>query len=188
MSKAVFLDRDGVINRKAPEGEYVTRWEDMVFLPGVVEAIRAVRHAGFLVIVISNQRCVAKGLLSVGDLDSLHRRMCEKLAADGAVINAVYYCPHDSLPPCTCRKPAPGLLLEAARDQHIDLASSWMIGDTAGDVEAGRKAGCKTVRLQEPTEPADPDVDLVASSLADAAAQILQGEELVVPCDRIAGP
>jgi len=174
MSKAVFLDRDGVINRKAPEGEYVTCWEEMVFLPGVAGAIASFRQAGFGVIVVSNQRCVAKGLLKTSELEALHRRMREKLAAEGGVIDAVYYCPHDNQPACHCRKPAPGMLLQAAAERRIDLSESWMIGDSCIDVEAGRAAGCRTVRVQDPDEPGDDRADLTARSLADAADQILK--------------
>jgi D-glycero-D-manno-heptose 1,7-bisphosphate phosphatase len=180
MTKAIFLDRDGVLNKKMPEGQYVTRWEEMRFLPGAAEAIIFFRRAGFRVVVVSNQRCVAKGLLTVQELESMHRRMAEKFASEGATIDAVYYCPHDTEPPCNCRKPAAGLLLEAARAHQIDLGASWMIGDTRGDMEAGRKAGCKTARLQDPNEPADGLADVVASSLLEAAQQILGREEVGV--------
>jgi len=186
MFKAAFLDRDGVINRKAPEGKYVTRWEEMVFLPGVTQAILALRRAGFRIIVISNQRCVAKGLLSVDDLDFLHRRMCETLAADGAVIDAAYYCPHDTQIACTCRKPAPGLLLEAAADHRIDLKVSWMIGDSPSDIEAGRTAGCKTALLQDSQEVHEVLADVVAKSLLEAAQQILKQSEVMMSGSRIA--
>ena len=177
MFKAAFLDRDGVINRKAPEGAYITRWEDMVFLSGVVEGIQALRKAGFRIIVISNQRCVAKGLLTASDLEALNRRMCETLAAQGAVIDAAYFCPHDYDPPCKCRKPAPGLLLDAADDYQIDLKESWMIGDSAIDMAAGRSAGCKTALVQGPEGSTDELVDLVTRSLLEAAQQILKYEE-----------
>ena len=134
MKKAAFLDRDGVINRKAPEGEYVTRWEDMEFLPGTREAIRLLNDAGFLVVVVSNQRCVAKGLITTEELESMHVRMCREFQAAGATIDAVYYCPHDYQPPCGCRKPQPGMLLDAARAHDVQLAASWMIGDSDHDV------------------------------------------------------
>jgi len=179
MNKAAFLDRDGVINRKMPEGQYVTRWEEMSFLPGVAEALILLRRAGFLTIVVSNQRCVAKGLLSVPELESIHHRMREKLSAEGATIDAVYYCPHDSQPPCGCRKPAPGLILKAAREHKIDLKTSWMIGDTAGDMEAGRSVGCKTALLQDSTEPVNHSADLAAPSLLAAAREILRRGEAV---------
>ena len=147
MNKAAFLDRDGVINRKPKEGEYVARWEEMQFLPRVAEAIALLNRANFRVIVVSNQRCVAKGLVTPAELDSIHRQMCNALAHDGAIIDRVYYCPHEVHPPCNCRKPRPGMLLEAARAHRIDLSSSWMIGDSDIDTEAGNDAGCRTARL-----------------------------------------
>jgi D-glycero-D-manno-heptose 1,7-bisphosphate phosphatase len=173
MKKAVFLDRDGVINRKPPEGEYVTRWEDLELLPGVPEAIAALIKARFLVIVVSNQRCVAKGLLTMRELDSIHQRMRDRLAAAGAVITEVYYCPHDAQPPCVCRKPAPGMLFTAARNHEVDLAGSWMVGDADTDVEAGKKAGCRTARILKVGETTRGGADVFAQSLLDAVRQIL---------------
>jgi D-glycero-D-manno-heptose 1,7-bisphosphate phosphatase len=182
MNKAVFLDRDGVINRKPPEGEYVTRWEDLELLPGVAEAIAVLVKAGFLVIVISNQRCVAKGLLTVSELESIHQRMCDKLATGGAVITDVYYCPHDIQPPCDCRKPSPGMLFTAVRDHEVDLAGSWMVGDSDTDVEAGKKAGCRTARILKIGEVARGGADVFAQSLLDAVRQILP---LTAPLEQI---
>src|SRR6266849_3857260 len=173
MKRAVFLDRDGVINRKQPEGQYVTRWEEMQFLPGVPEAIALLTGAGYCVFVVSNQRCVAKGLLTQGELESIHQRMCQELADAGAVITKVYYCPHEREPPCSCRKPAPGMLLTAAQSYDLDLTSSWMIGDSDIDVEAGRNAGCKTVRIVERDEVRNGGADLLAQSLLDAVHQLL---------------
>src|SRR5580698_10604801 len=144
MSRATFLDRDGVINVKAPEGRYVTRWEDVRFLSGVATAIRLLNKAGFRVIVVSNQRCVAKGLVTSAEVEALHRRICRELAELGAGIDAVYFCPHEAEGACDCRKPAPGMLLQAAKEHQIDLSASWMIGDTDADVAAGKNAGCKT--------------------------------------------
>ncbi|MGA7645457.1 MAG: HAD family hydrolase [Terriglobales bacterium] len=174
MNKAAFLDRDGVINRKPPEGQYVTRWDELGFLPGVAHAIAQLNQAGFRVIVVSNQRCVAKGLLTAADLDSIHRRMCIELAAAGAIVDAVYYCPHEKLPPCSCRKPAPGMLLSAAREHQIDLTASWIIGDSDADVSAGRSAGCKTALLTANGERANGMTDVVAESLLEAVHKILQ--------------
>jgi D-glycero-D-manno-heptose 1,7-bisphosphate phosphatase len=173
MKKAAFLDRDGVINRKPPEGQYVTRWEELQFLPGVAKAIALLTQAGFCVLAVSNQRCVAKGLLTVNDLESIHARMCRELAGKGASITKVYYCPHASDPPCGCRKPAPGLLLKAAREHDIDLKESWMIGDSDIDVEAGRNAGCKTVRITDGDTAGNCEPDLFARTLLDAAQQVL---------------
>jgi len=177
--RATFLDRDGVINRKMPEGSYVTRWEEMAFLPGATEAIFLLHGAGFRVIVVSNQRCVAKGLVTVQELESMHRLMCEKFAAVGATIDGVYYCPHDDQSACACRKPAPGLLLEAAKEHQIDLDESWMIGDSESDVTAGRNAGCKTARVLARDEDTDKQADVTAPSLLDAVRQILRLDSLM---------
>lgn len=183
MNSAVFLDRDGVINRKAIEGEYITSWEEMELLPGVAEGIALLNRAGFCVIVVTNQRCVAKGLISETDLQDMHTRMREVLARDGAVIDAIYYCPHDLESQCRCRKPAPGMLLEAAKSRSIDLASSWMIGDSDSDIEAGKGAGCRTIRLLDHGESSPvPDENehfpessrVVSRSLNDAIRWILR--------------
>src|ERR1700693_1203380 len=147
MSRAVFLDRDGVINQNPPEGDYVVRWEDFHVLPGVAEGVALLNRAGFAVIVVTNQRCIAKGLMTAVELENMHERMTKLLAASGAIINGTFYCPHEIEPVCDCRKPAPGMLLSAARLHGIDLSASWMIGDSDTDIEAGKNAGCKTVRL-----------------------------------------
>lgn len=173
MKKAAFLDRDGVINRKLPEGQYVTRWEEMEFLPGVPEAIALLSQAGFCVLTVTNQRCVAKGLLTAVELEAIHKQMCLKLAAKGAVITEVYYCPHEEQPPCGCRKPAAGMLLRAAREHDIDLARSWMIGDSDIDVAAGRTAGCRTVRVIREDEAPSGSADVCATSLIDAVHKLL---------------
>jgi D-glycero-D-manno-heptose 1,7-bisphosphate phosphatase len=173
MKRAAFLDRDGVINRKPPEGQSVTRWEEMQFLPGVPEAIVLLTGAGYEVFVVSNQRFVAEGLLTQDELESIHHRMCLELAHAGAIITKVYYCPHDMQPPCSCRKPAPGMLLTAAQTHELDIASSWMIGDSDIDVEAGTNAGCKTVRIVQRDAVGNSGADLSAPSLLAAVHQIL---------------
>jgi D-glycero-D-manno-heptose 1,7-bisphosphate phosphatase len=174
MSRAAFLDRDGVINRKPPEGQYVTRWEEMHFFPGVANAIALLNRAGFRVIVVTNQRCVAKGLIPATALKAMHQRMCEELAANGARIDEIYFCPHEIHPPCSCRKPAPGMLLAAARANDIDLAASWMIGDSEIDVEAGRNAGCRTARVLVTGETATVNCDVVGSSLLEIVDKLLK--------------
>jgi D-glycero-D-manno-heptose 1,7-bisphosphate phosphatase len=173
VKRAAFLDRDGVINRKPPEGQYVTRWEEMHFLPGVAEAIAMLGEAGFRVIVVTNQRCVAKGLLTGPELELIHQRMCGELTASGAVIDEVYYCPHEEEPRCSCRKPATGMLLTAARAHQIDLTASWMIGDSDRDIEAGRKAGCRTARILKGDQVASGVADVSAQSLFNAVEKIL---------------
>jgi D-glycero-D-manno-heptose 1,7-bisphosphate phosphatase len=177
MRRAVFLDRDGVINKKYPEGQYVTRWEEMDIFPDVVPAITRLNRAGFRVIVVSNQRCVAKGLITTSELDQMHQRMCDVLADAGATIDRVYYCPHEVRPPCDCRKPAPGMLFDAARAHDIDLPSSWIIGDSEIDVEAGKSAGCKTARLLNAGQTVNSNADVVAPSLLEVVDQVLKGAE-----------
>lgn len=180
MNKAAFLDRDGVINRKAPtEDEYLTRWEKIEILPGVPQAIALLNLADFRVILVSNQRSVAKGLITAAELDSIHERMCDELARAGAIIHGVYYCPHELQPPCSCRKPQPGMLLQAARTHDIDLTASWMIGDSDRDVEAGKNAGCRTIRLLRDNETGNSNADAVARSLLEATRLILTREEVI---------
>jgi D-glycero-D-manno-heptose 1,7-bisphosphate phosphatase len=170
MKRAAFLDRDGVINRKANEGEYVTRWEDFHFLSGAAAGIAMLNAAGWSVIVISNQRCVAKGLLSREGLESIHRRMQEELAVAGARLDGIYYCPHEK--ECECRKPAPGMLLKAAKEHQLDLQASWMVGDSETDVEAGKRAGCKTAQLVRSPELAKGNADLYAGSLLEVSQEL----------------
>jgi D-glycero-D-manno-heptose 1,7-bisphosphate phosphatase len=182
MDRAVFLDRDGVINCKAPQGEYVTRWEDFHFLPGAWEGIKQLNRAGFQIIVVTNQRCVAIGLITEMELEILHRKMTDELAKAGATIDAIYYCPHELEPSCACRKPAPGMLFQAARSRNLDLSSSWMIGDSDADIQAGKNAGCRTVRLWT-ENPGTPEIetdgstaciaDVLADSLLEAVPPIL---------------
>lgn len=174
MHKAFFLDRDGVINRKAiTEDDYVTSWDDMKILPGVPEAIAHINQAGFQVIIVTNQRSVAKGLITVADLDSIHRHLSEYLLSKGATINAIYYCPHELEPPCGCRKPEPGMLFNAAREHAIDLTASWMIGDSDKDVDAGRRAGCKTAMIAPEDGVTTSKPDIVAPTLLAAVNEIL---------------
>jgi D-glycero-D-manno-heptose 1,7-bisphosphate phosphatase len=174
MHKAIFLDRDGVINRKAKtDDEYVICWEKMKILSGVPEAITLLNRSGFQVIVVTNQRAVAKGLISIADLEAMHRRMCEYLARKGASVDAVYYCPHELQPQCECRKPSPGMLFEAARTHNIDLTASWMIGDSEKDVQAGVRAGCRTARVVRENRLIESNADIVAKSLLSAIQKIL---------------
>ena len=174
MPRAAFLDRDGTLNRKLPDDQYVTRWEQVQFLPGVAKAIALLNRAGFLVIVVSNQRCVAKGLIPEEDLEAIHRRMCEELAAGGARVDGVYYCPHEEQPRCSCRKPAPGMLFAATRTHRIDLAASWMIGDSEADVQAGRSAGCRTARVLTNGGSGSQNTHISGSALLDVVEKLLR--------------
>jgi D-glycero-D-manno-heptose 1,7-bisphosphate phosphatase len=145
--RAVFLDRDGTIN---VEINYLHRIADLDLIPGVPAAIRALNDAGLLVIVVTNQAGIARGYYDEAALHALHEHMAEALATEGAHIDGFYFCPHhpDFSGPCACRKPRPGMLLQAAEDHRIDLAQSWMIGDSAGDLGAARAAGCRAVLVR----------------------------------------
>lgn len=174
MKPAVFLDRDGVINRGPANGGYILRWDDFHFLPGVAEAISSLQRAGWKVIVVSNQSCVNKGLITIADVDAIHRKMKEDLAKAGAKLDGIYYCPHGKEPPCECRKPAAGMLFRAAREHEIDLGASWMVGDSERDMEAGESAGCRTVRITAGAS-VDGGGDSQAFDLLAASKHILNG-------------
>ena len=178
--KAIFLDRDGVINKKAADGDYIKSWDEFEFLPRVKEAIRRLNKSGFLVIIASNQRGIARGLMTEDDLKEIHTKMQQELAKEGAKIDGIYYCPHDIEDHCGCRKPEPGLLLKAAREHDIDLSQSWMIGDRETDIEAGKRAGCRTILIGSALASGTlkgMGPDLVAKSLAEAVDKLLGREE-----------
>lgn len=146
MNKAFFLDRDGTVNA---EVNYLHRPEDVALLPGSAAAIRAIHDAGYLVVVVSNQSGVARGMYTMADVTAVERRLTGLLAAADADVDAFYYCPHyrDGTVPelafdCSCRKPKPGMLVRGAAEHVINLARSFMIGDRMSDLEAGKNAGC----------------------------------------------
>jgi histidinol-phosphate phosphatase family protein len=143
-NKAVFLDRDGVINKKALKHDYVKKWKEFRFLPHVAEAIR-ILNKKFLVIIVSNQRGIARGMMSKEDVELINEKMSRELEKKNARIDGIYFCPHDVKDNCNCRKPKPGMLLRAANDFKINLTESYMIGDDLIDIEAGKRAGCETI-------------------------------------------
>ena len=171
MAKVVFLDRDGVINEKAAPHEYVTRWEQFRFLPQAAEAIARLHAAGYATVIVSNQRCVARGLASEEEIRQLHERMCRALAEQGAYIDAVYVCPHEE-GSCHCRKPEIGLFLQAEERFSVDKAESWMIGDSASDMEAGQRYGVHTVLVNNTKDICG---DRQCRDLSAAADLILNG-------------
>lgn len=146
--RAVFLDRDGTIARDVP---YCSRPEDLELLPGVGEAIRLLNESGYMVVIITNQSGIARGYFTEEMLGKIHQKLKDDLAKFGAHIDAIYYCPHHPDDGCDCRKPKPGLALQAAKEHHIDLIQSFFIGDKLQDIEAGHLASGKTV-LISPTE------------------------------------
>lgn len=176
----VFLDRDGVINRKAPEGEYFARWSDMKLLPGAESAIAALNRSGRRVIVVSNQRGIALGHYTGADVEAIHAELQQHLAGHGAHIDAFYYCPHDK-DECDCRKPKTGMFEQAFRDfPGSSRANSVLIGDSISDIEAARNLGIPAIFIEgDPStqkngaERAAVLADVVCASLLDAVEQHL---------------
>lgn len=146
--RCVFFDRDGVINEKPVEGEYILRWEEFRLLPAAVDWIKLCNALELLVIVVTNQRCVAKGLLTLAQLDDLHSRMRAALDAQGARIDDIFVCPHAE-GTCQCRKPRPGMVENAARKWNIDLAASALIGDSGRDQGLAQACGLRFLRAGE---------------------------------------
>jgi len=176
--KTVFLDRDGVINRKPPEGDYVKCWEEFEFLPRAPEALRLLKEAGIRVIIVTNQRGIARGLMTERNLEEIHKRMLAELARFQASVDAIYYCPHEE-GVCDCRKPRVGLFRQAQQDfQDIDFANSAVIGDSLKDMEAGTQLGCLTIFIANGMQEKilcdqaiakGIRIDMVVSSLFEAA-------------------
>lgn len=150
----VFLDRDGVINVKAPEGDYIKSWSEFHFLPGVIDAIRLLNDNNYLVIIITNQRGVARHMMTMQNLHDIHSSMEEELQRYGAHIDGIYVCPHEK-GTCHCRKPEIGLFLQAEKEFPVDKSKSWMIGDSESDIEAGRNYGIHTIAVSNPISLAD---------------------------------
>jgi D,D-heptose 1,7-bisphosphate phosphatase len=153
--KAIFLDRDGTINKYVG---FLRNIDDFELLLGVSEAIKKINESGYLCIVVTNQPVIARGEVSMEELQEIHNKMETLLGGDGAYVDSIYYCPHhphkgyvgerlEYKIECECRKPKPGMLLKAAEDFNIDLSQSWMIGDGENDVKAGEAAGCNTVMI-----------------------------------------
>ena len=140
---AIILDRDGVLNERPSGAGYVTRPEDFRWLPGSLEALRLLHQAGYRVIIATNQAGIGRGLMTEEDLEAVHAKMLRDVQAAGAHIEAIYYCPHGPDEECVCRKPKPGMLLQAQRDHLLDLSMTWFIGDDERDGQAAAAAGCR---------------------------------------------
>jgi D,D-heptose 1,7-bisphosphate phosphatase len=154
--RCVFLDRDGVINI---DTDLIDRPEDLELYPYAASSIRRLNKMGFLVVVVTNQSVIARGLCTMATLDEIHKKMETELGQDGAFVEAIYYCPHhphsgyegeikEFKVECSCRKPKPGMLLEAADRFNIDLTQSYLVGDSPRDIEAGASAGVETIRVK----------------------------------------
>lgn len=154
--KAIFLDRDGTINKYVG---FLRDIRDFELIDGVADAIKKINQSGYLAIVVTNQPVIARGEVSLEELDNIHNKMETLLGESGAYVDAIYYCPHhpdkgfegerpEYKKVCDCRKPKPGMLMKAANEYNIDLKESWMIGDGLNDIEAGKAAGCMCALLK----------------------------------------
>ena len=183
MNRAVFLDRDGVITPEPPH--YAHELNQLELISKSANAIRLLNENGFLVIVASNQAGVARGYYREEDVILFNQALKENLAKEGAYIDAIYYCPHHPEAKieryrveCNCRKPKPGMLTRAGMELNIDLKQSFMVGDKLSDIEAEKKAGCKTIMVKtgygvEELKSNQIECDYVTDNLYDAAEHIL---------------
>jgi len=181
-ARFVFLDRDGTL---VHDGGYVHKVEDYRLLPGVVEALRSLRDAGFRFAIVTNQSGIGRGLYTEADFERFQRRLLDALEAGSIAIEATYMCPHLPDARCTCRKPEPQSLLDARDRFAIDLAASWVIGDHAVDVRLAANAGCGGILLltghgaEERHKLGDTPVDAIVADLPAAAHHILTHERSV---------
>jgi histidinol-phosphate phosphatase family protein len=150
--KILLIDRDGVINEKAPKGEYIGKWSDFIFIPDTVDRLKELSREGFEFIIISNQAGIGRGVLSAASVDEINGRMKKYLEDQNIPIKGIYVCPHHWEDNCDCRKPAPGMLLQASKDFLFRLDKTFFIGDDVRDCQAAYNAGCKSIFLGEPVE------------------------------------
>lgn len=174
----VFLDRDGVLNRKLPEGVYVSDWAQFEWLPGAVEAVARMNRAGLTVMLVSNQRGIALGRITTVQLERIHDKMQSHLARNDARLDAIYYCPHDH-GECHCRKPDIGLFERAFQSfPQANADNSVVIGDSLSDIQAGQRLGMKTIFIEGEADHQKAGAD-AAATLADAVAgSLLQAVEM----------
>lgn len=142
MNKAIFLDRDGVINKKAAERDFIKNVDELAYLPKVKQIVSRMKKKGYVVIIISNQSGINRGIIKMKNLEKINGKLKKDLGIDG-----IYYCPHLPAEDCACRKPKTGLIEKAVKDFGIDIKSSWLIGDNDFDIAAGIAAGCRTIMV-----------------------------------------
>jgi histidinol-phosphate phosphatase family protein len=169
--KTIFLDRDGVINKKPKEHDYVKAWDEFHFLPGVPEALKLFNHADYRVEIVSNQRGVARGIVTSEQIGIIHEEMQKALTRQGATVDRIYVCPHE-VGTCTCRKPEIGLFLQAETDAPVDKERSYMVGDSQSDITAGKRYGIKTVLIHDDDQ-VDFGQDFTHATLLGAAKAII---------------
>jgi D-glycero-D-manno-heptose 1,7-bisphosphate phosphatase len=179
LTRAVFLDRDGVLNEPVVrDGKPYppASVDDVRIVPGAAEALASLRRCGFLLIVVTNQPDVARGTATRETVDAIHRRLADALPIDEFVV-----CCHDDADRCACRKPLPGMLLDAARRHHIDLATSYLIGDRWRDIDAGAAAGCRTILIDRGYRERPPShtPTVKVCTLWDATVYVLEHDSCV---------
>jgi|SRR3989344_2403453 len=157
MNKAIFLDRDGVINKKATTHEYIKKWEEFKFLSNVKTALKKLSKTDYKIIILTNQRGISLGKMSLNDLNDIHSNMLKEIKINGGRIDSIFFCPHD-IERCNCRKPSPGMLDKATVKFNIDLKNSWVVGDSDSDIELGKSRDCKTIYIGKYFEGADYNV------------------------------
>ena len=145
--KTVFLDRDGVINKE--RSDYIKSISELEIFPNVAKNIELLKNAGFLVVVITNQSAINRGLITHKTVDQIHDSIQNYLKTNGTSVDGFFYCPHNPNENCNCRKPKPGLLHQAILELNIDPKSSWMIGDNNSDIDAATSIGCKAIKLSK---------------------------------------
>lgn len=145
MHPAIFLDRDGVINENRPH--YVRSWQDVILIPQAINALRAIASWPYKIIVVTNQSPIGRGILTLAEAETINQQIQAAVQAQGGRIDALFLCPHTPDEDCLCRKPKPGMLLQAAQRYDLDLSRSIMVGDALSDVAAGRSAGVRAAAL-----------------------------------------
>lgn len=191
----IFVDRDGVINQN--RANHVLAWKDFQFIDDSIKALALLHQAGYQIIVVTNQAAIARGLISVPELELIHHRMMEAIEAGGGKVKSILYCTHLPNAGCACRKPKPGLLLQAAQTFNVDLPNTWMIGDHNTDMQTALAAGCKPLLVltgrgqatykdwllnQQPLH--DTDVFYSTSSLT-VKANLLEAVQFVLNNERV---
>ncbi|MFO0920840.1 MAG: HAD family hydrolase [Candidatus Saccharimonadales bacterium] len=172
--RAIFLDRDGTINAGIPKYERVDNINKVEILPNAVQGLAKLVELDYMLFFVTNQAGLAEGLISQSDFDAINNEVLKRVAPSAAVVTKTYVCPHGEGSTCDCRKPKPGLLLQAATEYNIDLAESWMIGDRLTDIHTGINAGTKTILVQTGSIKEAPEATFVAVDLLEAAQYIAE--------------
>ena len=166
----MFVDRDGTL---IEDRGFICKPDDVRLLIGVPRALRRLQNAGFVIVLVSNQSGIGRGYITVDQAAAVHQRMIDELHHQSVALGGCYYCSHLASDCCLCRKPSPGMLIDAAKDLSLSLKDSWMIGDKASDVEAGWQAGCRTVLIGVGGRSGRPNADYIITNWSKLADLII---------------